>query len=99
MEIDSIKSVYFIGAGGIGMSALVRYFLSEPFCLFVVESCTRLAYVAKVEKLCKLLYCEQISVKTWVPSKQSKEVDDSLWQVAALTVSARHFICLWIHPT
>ena len=28
MNIDSIKSVYFIGAGGIGMSALVRYFLS-----------------------------------------------------------------------
>ncbi len=29
MELDNIKSVYFIGAGGIGMSALVRYFLSE----------------------------------------------------------------------
>lgn len=28
MEIDTIKSLYFIGAGGIGMSALVRYFLS-----------------------------------------------------------------------
>ena len=28
MNIDSIKSVYFVGAGGIGMSALVRYFLS-----------------------------------------------------------------------
>lgn len=28
MGIDTIKSVYFIGAGGIGMSALVRYFLS-----------------------------------------------------------------------
>lgn len=28
MSIDTIKSVYFIGAGGIGMSALVRYFLS-----------------------------------------------------------------------
>lgn len=28
MEINQIKSVYFIGAGGIGMSALVRYFLS-----------------------------------------------------------------------
>ena len=28
MGIDAIKSVYFIGAGGIGMSALVRYFLS-----------------------------------------------------------------------
>ena len=28
MNIENIKSVYFIGAGGIGMSALVRYFLS-----------------------------------------------------------------------
>ena len=28
MQIEDIKSVYFIGAGGIGMSALVRYFLS-----------------------------------------------------------------------
>ena len=28
MSIDTIKSVYFVGAGGIGMSALVRYFLS-----------------------------------------------------------------------
>lgn len=29
MKIEDIKSVYFIGAGGIGMSALVRYFLSK----------------------------------------------------------------------
>lgn len=29
MELKNIKSVYFLGAGGIGMSALVRYFLSE----------------------------------------------------------------------
>lgn len=29
MNIETIKSVYFIGAGGIGMSALVRYFLSK----------------------------------------------------------------------
>mgnify|MGYP000618117186 CR=1 FL=1 len=25
MNIETIKSVYFIGAGGIGMSALIRY--------------------------------------------------------------------------
>ena len=25
MNIETIKSVYFVGAGGIGMSALVRY--------------------------------------------------------------------------
>lgn len=29
MDINMLKSVYFIGAGGIGMSALVRFFLSK----------------------------------------------------------------------
>jgi len=29
LKLDEIKSVYFVGAGGIGMSALVRYFLNR----------------------------------------------------------------------
>ena len=29
MELKDIKSVYFIGAGGIGMSALARYFMHK----------------------------------------------------------------------
>ncbi len=29
MNIETIKSVYFVGAGGIGMSALVRYSFSK----------------------------------------------------------------------
>lgn len=29
MEIKDIKAIYFLGAGGIGMSALVRYFLAK----------------------------------------------------------------------
>lgn len=29
MELKDIKSVYFVGAGGIGMSAIARYFLSK----------------------------------------------------------------------
>ena len=29
MKIENIQSVYFVGAGGIGMSALIRYFLSK----------------------------------------------------------------------
>ena len=29
MELKDIKTVYFVGAGGIGMSALIRYFLSK----------------------------------------------------------------------
>lgn len=29
MDLQKIKAIYFIGAGGIGMSALIRYFLSK----------------------------------------------------------------------
>ena len=29
MDITEIKSVYFIGAGGIGMSAIARYFIHK----------------------------------------------------------------------
>jgi UDP-N-acetylmuramate--alanine ligase len=29
MDANQLKAVYFIGAGAIGMSALVRYFLSK----------------------------------------------------------------------
>ena len=29
MELKDIKAVYFIGAGGIGMSALARYFMKR----------------------------------------------------------------------
>ena len=29
MELKSIKSVYFVGAGGIGMCAIARYFISR----------------------------------------------------------------------
>ena len=31
MELKKIKAVYFIGAGGIGMSAIARYFMSKGF--------------------------------------------------------------------
>ena len=29
MEAKDIKAVYFVGAGGIGMSAIARYFISR----------------------------------------------------------------------
>ena len=29
MELKDIKAVYFIGAGGIGMSAIARYFIHK----------------------------------------------------------------------
>lgn len=39
MTLKDIKSVYFIGAGGIGMSAIARYFVSRGL---VVAVTTRL---------------------------------------------------------
>lgn len=33
MDIQTIRSVYFVGIGGIGMSALARYFLSHGLCV------------------------------------------------------------------
>ena len=29
MNLNELSSVYFIGAGGIGMSALIRYFMAK----------------------------------------------------------------------
>ena len=31
MQTNNVKSVYFVGAGGRGMSALVRYFLTKGY--------------------------------------------------------------------
>lgn len=33
MELKDIKAVYFVGAGGIGMSAIARYFLHQGLCV------------------------------------------------------------------
>ena len=31
MRLEDVRSVYFVGAGGIGMSALVRYCLANGY--------------------------------------------------------------------
>ena len=39
MNIEDIKAVYFVGAGGIGMSAIARYFLKKGLhdvCEFIL---------------------------------------------------------------
>ena len=36
MDIKDIKSVYFIGAGGIGMSAIARYFIKKGYVVKMV---------------------------------------------------------------
>ena len=37
MDIKDINAVYFIGAGGIGMSAIARYFLSKGVVVAYIQ--------------------------------------------------------------
>lgn len=60
-NIENIQSVYFVGAGGIGMSALIRYFLSQgkqvagydrtpsPLTARLIEEGARIHYEEDVE--------------------------------------------------
>ena len=54
MELQAIKSVYFVGIGGIGMSALARY--------FVMRGCLVAGYDKTRTKLCMALESEGISI-------------------------------------
>jgi UDP-N-acetylmuramate--alanine ligase len=49
MELELIKRVYFIGAGGIGMSALARYFKKRGCIVFGYDK-TQTALTAALEK-------------------------------------------------
>jgi UDP-N-acetylmuramate--alanine ligase len=65
MNISNIKNIYFIGAGGIGMSALVRYFLSEDKKIA--------GYDRTPSELTKKLIFEGADIhyiedETWIPS-------------------------------
>ena len=54
MELQAIKRVYFVGVGGIGMSALARY--------FVMRGCLVNGYDKTSTKLCAALEAEGISI-------------------------------------
>ncbi|HMI04837.1 MAG TPA: UDP-N-acetylmuramate--L-alanine ligase [Pedobacter sp.] len=50
MELKNIQRVYFIGIGGIGMSAIARYFLSRNCTVFGYDkTCTNLTIALEVE--------------------------------------------------
>lgn len=58
MDLKSIKSVYFIGAGGIGMSALARYFIHRGMVVAGYDK-TPSALTRQLEKEGMLLHYEE----------------------------------------
>ena len=58
MELKEIKAVYFIGAGGIGMSAIARYFISRGLVVAGYDK-TPSALTAQLEKEGMLIHYEE----------------------------------------
>ena len=58
MELKDIKSVYFIGAGGIGMSALARYFMHRGVVVAGYDK-TPSALTSQLEKEGMLIHYEE----------------------------------------
>ena len=58
MEIKNIKSVYFIGAGGIGMSAIARYFIKKGLVVAGYDK-TPSELTRRLEKEGMLLHYEE----------------------------------------
>ncbi|MGI6223026.1 MAG: UDP-N-acetylmuramate--L-alanine ligase [Prevotella sp.] len=58
MELKDIKAVYFIGAGGIGMSAIARYFISRGLVVAGYDK-TPTALTRQLEKEGMLIHYEE----------------------------------------
>lgn len=55
LDLNNIKAIYFIGAGGIGMSALARYFIRQGLVVAGYDK-TQTALTAQLEKEGMLLH-------------------------------------------
>jgi len=58
MELKDIKAVYFVGAGGIGMSAIARYFISQGMVVAGYDK-TPSELTARLEKEGMLIHYEE----------------------------------------
>jgi len=58
MDIKKIKAVYFVGAGGIGMSAIARYFIKKGYVVAGYDK-TRTQLTSQLEKEGMLLHYEE----------------------------------------
>lgn len=80
MNIENIQSVYFVGAGGIGMSALIRYFLSlgkqvagydrtpSPLTARLIEEGARIHYEDNVELIPEDCRCQESTLVVYTPA-------------------------------
>ncbi len=71
MEIKDIKAVYFVGAGGIGMSAIARYFLNKKLVVAGYDK-TPSSLTYELEKEGMLIHYEEDVTQIPVACKDAK---------------------------
>ncbi len=85
MEINNIKAVYFVGAGGIGMSAIARYFISRGLVVAGYDK-TPSELTRQLEKEGMLIHYEENVDKIPDACKQS----DSCLVIYTPAIPAEH---------
>ncbi len=101
MELNDIKSVYFLGAGGIGMSALVRYFLHEgkfvagydrtpsPLTDKLIEEGAVLHFEENVELIPTRCKCPESTLVIYTPAIPADHKEWPLFRNGGFTIMKR----------
>jgi len=61
MELNAIKRVYFVGVGGIGMSAIARYFLKRGCLVFGYDKTRTDLCIALEDEGIQITYADEVS--------------------------------------
>ena len=101
MDVNKLKAVYFIGAGGIGMSALVRYFLSKgkkvggydrtPSQLTekLIEEGAEIHYEESIEKINPVFLDAESTLVVYTPAIPANHVELQYFQTHGFTIHKR----------
>ena len=101
MDVNKLKAVYFIGAGGIGMSALVRYFLSKgkkvggydrtPSQLTekLIEEGAEIHYEESIEKINPVFLDVESTLVVYTPAIPANHVELQYFQTHGFTIHKR----------
>lgn len=101
MDVNKLKAVYFIGAGGIGMSALVRYFLSKgkkvggydrtPSQLTekLIEEGAEIHYEESIEKINPVFLDTESTLVVYTPAIPANHVELQYFQTHGFTIHKR----------
>ncbi|MBQ3780823.1 MAG: hypothetical protein II801_03460 [Bacteroidaceae bacterium] len=101
MNINNITSVYFVGAGGIGMSALVRYFLTKgmnvggydktpsPLTERLIAEGAQIHYEDNVEKIPACFRAKETTLVVYTPAIPAEHTELQYFRTNGFEVQKR----------